>query len=208
MKKIVLALGIVACLATTATAADVINGCYLKANGQFRILLPGDSCLASEVTVSFRSATDTSGLTPEVYDANGQFLGVGMIDELYIPSLRKWTLINLRDASGDIWNAQLYFTSPDCSGQPHAEYENLHRIFRNGQGAARKYYTAAPEVVDPAIIINSYLEGEGNCFPIDTIGFAPAVSRAVEVTLPFTVPIALPTRIVAPKTGLAGRLAR
>lgn len=204
MKRIALACCLVLAVASVAQAVDVINGCYVKNNGQFRILLPGDTCLPSEKLVSFRSATDTAGLNPEVYDANGQFLGVGQIDELYIPSLRKWTLINLRDASGDVWEGILWYASADCSGEPYAEYDYLHRVFSNGQSGGRKYYTASATLADPPLIVHSYREREGECTPLD-FDLNAAFSRAVEIALPFTVPVALPTRIVAPNPGMAGR---
>lgn len=207
MKKVALALCLVLAAASSAGAVDVINGCYMKVNGQFRILLPGDTCNASEVLLSFRSATDSSGLAPEVYDANGQFLGVGMLDELYIPSMRKWTKINLRDMSGDVWPGQLYYQSEDCSGQPYAEYEYLHQVFSIGQPEEKKYYTAAAETAGYLDFL-SYADGSGNCQLFDFGAYHTVMPKAVPVTLPFTLPVALPTKIVGPKTGLAGRIGR
>lgn len=206
MKRIALACCLLLAASAAAQAADVINGCYLRNNGQFRILLAGDACGPSEVTVSFRSATDSGGLNPEIFDANGQFLGVGQAGDLYIPSLRKWATIRLTDASGDIWSGQLYYQSADCTGQPYADYEYLHRVFGVGQQDVRKHYTAAPELSD-YIPIRSLDDGYGNCETLD-FDYQTVLSKAVEVTLPFTTPVALPTKIVAPKTGLAGRIRR
>ena len=79
MKKVLTALCLLLVAASTVDATEVINGCYKRINGQFRILLPGTSCLPSEVAVSFRSATDTTGLNPEMYDANGQYLGLAQV---------------------------------------------------------------------------------------------------------------------------------
>lgn len=207
MKKLVTALCLVLLAAAAASAADVINGCYQKGNGQFRVLVGGDRCGPSEVTVSLRSATDTEGLNPEIRDANGQFLGVGQADTLYIPSLRKWARIDLVDATGDLSDGQLLYPERDCGGAPYAEYEYLHWVFGNGQPGARRYYTAAPEF-EPGVIMRSYrADDRQDCENLD-FDYTPSVSKAVEVTLPFTTPVAFPTKIVGPKTGLAGRLRR
>lgn len=196
MKKVALALALVLGVASAASAADVINGCYKKINGQFRILAPQKTCLKSETAVSFLSATAAGGLNPLVYDANDQFLGVGHAGEIYIPSLRAWATINLTDLSGDIWSGQLYYQSADCSGQPFAEYEYLHRVFSIGQSGSRMYYTAATEF-EGFIPFGSYADGAGNCSILDNLN-QPGMSKAVPVTLPFSVPVALPTKIVNP----------
>lgn len=204
MKKLVPALCLVLLAASAASAADVVNGCYKKNNGQFRVLVNGDACGPSEVVISLRSATDAAGLNPEMYDAKGQFLGVGQAGDLYIPSLRKWAVIDLTYASGDIWQGQLYYRDFDCAGVAYSDYEYLHWVFGNGQPGARRNYTAAPEL-EPGVIVHSLRDGQGNCENLD-YDYAPALSKAVEVTLPFTTPVALPTTLVGPKTGLAGKL--
>ena len=205
MKRAALVICLAFSIASVASAADVINGCYQKENGQFRVLIAKDACRPSEVLVSLRSATDAAGLNPEMYDANGQFLGVGQAGELYIPALRKWAVINLVDADvfGRIWGGQLYYRSGDCAGEAYSDYEYLHRVFSNGQPAEQRHYTAAPEL-EPGVVVHGLRDSAGNCETLD-FDYAPTLSKAVEVTLPFTTPIALPTTLVSPKTGLAGR---
>lgn len=199
MKRIIPVLVLVLGVASTAGASDVITGCYKKANGQFRILLPPKTCQPSEVAVSLLSATATPAAmnaSPLVYDANDQFLGVGQPNELYIPSLRLWTTLNLQDVSGDIWSGQLYYRSDDCTGQPYAEYEYLHRVFGIGQPDERQHYTPAPEL-EGYLQFDSYADGSGSCRTFDFL-FMTMMSRAVPVALPFNVPVALPTKLVNP----------
>lgn len=196
MKRAMLAVVLVIGVASTAGAADVINGCYKKVNGQLRILVPPKKCLPSESPVSFLSATAAQYLNPLVYDANDQFLGLGQAGELYIPSLRKWAALNLGDTFGDIWSGQLYFESDDCTGQPYAEYEYLHRVFGIGQPGARRYFSAAPELA-ANLQIGSSADGLGSCQVID-FELQAVLSKAVPVVLPFAVPVAMPTKIVNP----------
>lgn len=210
MKRMIPVLMLVLGVASTPTAgaADAIKGCYKKSNGQFRVLVGSKSCLPSEKAVSLSTDTTAGGVSghssPLVYDANDQFLGVGQGDEIYIPSLRLWAPVNLRDNPGDIWSGLLYYTSADCTGQAYVEYEYLHWIFGFGDTQARKYYTAAPELEGTLRIgsytdcwANSTTDCTGDC--VVQVGDERLnVSKAVEVTLPFTVPIALPTKIVNP----------
>ena len=105
MKSVIQVLVLLLGMVSTASAADVINGCYLKVNGQFRIVTSPKRCLPSERAVSFVSAGAFANANPMIYDANDQFLGVGQAGDLYIPSLRKWATINLTDVSGDLWSA-------------------------------------------------------------------------------------------------------
>ena len=206
MKKVIAALVLVLGVGSAASAADVVNGCYKKANGQFRILVSSKGCLPSEkaISIPLAAANPTPSANPLVYDANDQFLGVGQGSEIYIPSLRMWAPINLRDNPGDIWSGMLYYLSADCTGQPYAEYEYLHRIFGFGDTQARKYYTAAPELEGTLRIgsysdcwANSTTDCTGDCV-VQEGDVRLNVSKAVEVTLPFTLPIALPTKIVNP----------
>ena len=196
MKKVLLVLVLVLGIVPTANAADVIKGCYKKINGQFRVLLNGKTCLPSESAVSFLGGSLATNLNPMVYDADNQFLGIGQAGDIYIPSLRKWTTINLSDVSGDLWSGQLYYQSSDCTGQPYAEYEYLHRVFGNGQPEARSYYTAAPDL-EGYVSIGSYADGSGNCQPAE-FEFMMVWSKAVPVQLPFRVPVALPTVVIDP----------
>lgn len=197
MKKVFLAMALILGTVTTASASEILYGCYKKTNGQFRVVVPPKECLSSEKAVSLHIASAAVGTAnPLIYDANNQFLGVGQAGDLYIPSLRKWTTINLSDVSGDLWSGQLYYQSADCSGQPYSEYDYLHRVFGNGQPEGRRYYTAAPEL-EGYIFIGSLADGAGNCQVLD-FEYAPVMSKAVPVDLPFTVPVALPTKLVNP----------
>lgn len=203
MKKVLLALALVLGTVAAASAAEVISGCYKKANGQFRIVVPPKKCLPSEKAVALLGAATVVATAPAVgtpnplvYDANDQFLGVGQAGDLYIPSLRMWATINLTDVSGDLWSGQLYYQSADCSGQPHSEYAYLHRVFGNGQHEGRRHYTAAPEL-EGYIAIGSLADGAGNCQALD-FDYSTVMSKAVPVDLPFTVPVALPTKLVNP----------
>jgi hypothetical protein len=196
MRRVVLALVLILGVASVADAADVFRGCYKKVNGQLRVLVPPGKCLPSEREISFLGANALEGLNPLVYDANGQFLGVGQANEIFIPSIAKWATINLEDVSGDLVSGALYYEKADCTGQPYAEYAYLHRVFGNGQPGARKYYTAAPEL-EGYIMFAALADGSGNCSPFE-FEYWTTPSKAVLVDLPFTVPVALPTKIVTP----------
>jgi len=129
----------------------------------------------------------------DVYDANGQYLGIlvntdnGVNTTFYIPSVYSTlTLNNLEGSVGAIgFTVNLLFENDDCTGQPYVPIQMQLMIFVNGS----KFYkaSATPPVVNFGY--NSYRSTGGDCsvYTDTTTSIA-----AEEVTLPFTLPVALP----------------
>jgi hypothetical protein len=205
MRRVVLALCLVLGAVSVADAADVINGCYLKINGQFRVLIPPDRCTPAEVTVSLRSSTDTEGLNPDIYDAAGQYLGVSVGDMIYSPVLMKYFEIDTIEEYGDLWYAHLLFESADCTGQPYLEVEDIHWVLKAGG----RYWTGGALAPDGVMIRSMTGDPGEGCRALGYDYDVPVKVLAEEIaSLPFTTPVAFPTKLGAPKRGLAARVRR
>lgn len=212
MKRIAQALILMFCMTSVSHAADVVKGCYEKNGGQLRVLIPPDTCRPSELPIKLATGEIAEQLNPNLYDANGQFLGTGPSTDLFVPSLQMWLAIDLWSMVGHLASGNLYFESTDCSGQPMADIENFNRVFRNGGGAAEvKHFTGGPELLtrDGNIpLANSMLEGQSGLCEALAAGYGAPFTRAVAVTLPFTTPVALPLKLTAPTMGSVPRLRR
>jgi len=123
----------------------------------------------------------------DVYDANNQYLGILVSPyETYYPPLKKSIRFDL--GRGSITSQRLSFESDDCSGQPYVSSFTSYAIIEN----SGKYYTG--EMSTP-IFMDFYtqlLQGECLTFPSRPYPFNAV--KAIEVTLPFTLPVALPLR--------------
>lgn len=207
MKRAALAVSLLFLTCSVSHAADVIRGCYHKKSGQLRVLIPPDSCRSNELPIKFATGDIVEQLAPNVYDADGQFLGTGTVDDLYIPSLRMWVAIDLMSEIGEPYAGDLWFESADCSGPAMAQFQFFNRVFRTGGGwAEAKYYTGGPQILtwdgqNP--LAGSYIEGQtGLCNVLaGPFSYAGPYTTAVEVTLPFTTPVAMPLRLAAPTVG-------
>jgi len=190
MKRVVLAVAVLLCTASLARAAGPIEGCYQKKSGALRVLIPPDTCRKSEVKIQLGApAAAAEGFVVRVYDAAGQYLGISQADSLYIPSLKKYATIDLTYFLGDLWHSYLYYESADCTGQPYGYLQDQNWV----TSSHGKYYTVG-EVASGPLVFQSYWEelggacqGMGVLYPY---GFV--MGKAVEVTLPFTTPVALP----------------
>jgi hypothetical protein len=132
-----------------------------------------------------------SGSNVKVYDSDGQHLGILLgsgysIDniDIYLPSIKK--LIAMRTDDGDIAPVIFFFESNDCSTQPYVGSSTQYRVQRH----SGLYYTGAMNV-PIKMRAYSYKRGEDEsvCGFTDTYLYG---IEAVEVILPFTVPVALP----------------
>lgn len=187
---------------TTVQAADVINGCYQKQNGQLRILTGSrQRCRPSEVPIALGKGGETPGTgasvgdSPGMYDAAGQYLGIAQGESLYIPSLQKFALIELTYATGGIGPGVFSFESDDCTGEPYVRYDTYNWVFQL-QG---RHYTAGDRMPAGAAL-RSWLSSDNmQCIPDpNDPNLGVAFAKAIEVRLPFTVPVALPLRLVNP----------
>jgi len=210
MKRVALALCLVFCMGSVARAADMVKGCYQKNNGQLRVLIPPDACRASELPITFATGEIAEQLNPDVFDGKGQFLGTGPADNIYIPSLRMWVAIDLVSEVGELLAGDLYFESADCTGQPMAEFTFFNRAFRNGGGGWTEVrsFTGSSEILtwDEHIpLAKSSLEGQtGLCRDLTALypsGYGGLFTKAVQVTLPFTTPVAMPLKLAGPSIG-------
>jgi hypothetical protein len=126
-----------------------------------------------------------------VYDANDQYLG-NLFDmgdtclKVFIPSLQK--VICLSPFSGDIpYEHSLVFVSADCTGQAYITEESImFRIVRNEE----EYYTATVSVPELVNFLSS--KHDDACSSVNWQDYAAPV---YEVTVPFTLPVALPMRL-------------
>ncbi len=127
----------------------------------------------------------------EVYDANGQYLGLlaSPPSTVYVPSLSRF--VNVSFLHGAISKTELYFQSYDCTGIPYISAYNSHFIEKSGE----KYYTGA-KTVPVEIEVHSHLSSYlGDCFNYPDYWYPTYVVPAEEVpadSLPFTLPVALP----------------
>lgn len=205
MKRVLLAVVVLLCTVSLARAADPVEGCYQKNSGALRVLIPPDTCRSSEVSIQIGGATG-DGFVVRVYDAAGQYLGVSSADYVYIPSLKKYTAIDTSYVLGDIAHSYHYFESEDCSGQPYDYYGVRNWIVR----VRGRYYTVG-DAAPADLVFRSYWNGlEEVCSPMDTdedgnpvpMASQFAMAPAVEVTLPFATPVALPLVLENSSTAL------
>jgi hypothetical protein len=145
------------------------------------------------------SAGPSSGA--KVYDAADQFLGYYITSsggdnpliEVMIEPLKKHA--HIEDFSGELALDSVYFQSTDCTGTPYTHNENKYRVFRGHTG---KYYTGT--YMQPVSFFYNSLYYYNSCLQIDPNqrpGYVTESSSvvAIEVTLPFTTPVALPMRL-------------
>jgi hypothetical protein len=138
----------------------------------------------------------------DVYDADGQYIGllvdVDSINQfntttttVYIPTLQKSIVIDI--STGDVHNSSgtafLYFESNNClTGQPYAKANVQLSIIKNDS----KYYKIIGDSLVVAVNTNSHRTASGDC------NSGPGTVTGLpmeEVTLPFTLPVAIPLRL-------------
>jgi len=131
---------------------------------------------------------------PRVYDANGQFLGIlpaiwdGFIS-VFIPTLSKFIFIS--PESGDVDPffplVYLYFEGMNCTEDSYVDMNMRYQVFKLGSN-----YFAAKEMPADCLNIKSVFAPAlgGQCRPRSSTCIP--VLEYHEVTLPFTMPVALP----------------
>jgi hypothetical protein len=152
----------------------------------------------------------------DVYDANNQYLGI-LLDmhesfaKIYIPSMGKFIRISISSTdAGTISNqgtstdTGLYYESTDCSGQPyqvcHGGAETspcVYYIIPTYDIAssalpktARYFITDDSTIIDERSFSSNYRLGECSQSSMETFSNL----AAIEVTLPFNTPVAVPLR--------------
>jgi hypothetical protein len=207
MKILVLALALVMGVVSSSSADEVFNGCAHKRTGALRLLLSPGRCLPSEVPVSFRSGAATDNLNANVYDANGQYLGIDVLGQgVYVPSLRKYVWFETFFGTGEVQSDLLYYDTEDCTGTPYGLMLNMHDVFM----ARGKFYVPAGTGPSGTTIKTFFNFETGTCDTLDprSVWDRAAYTAVAEVTLPFKTPIALPTTLEAPPAGVEFRLRR
>jgi hypothetical protein len=214
MKKIpAVVLAVLLCAASGAPAADAVKGCYLKANGQLRVLIPPDTCRPSELPITLTTGAIADRSAPAVYDSGGQFLGVSLQDAIYVPSLKRY--LSIYD-SGDVDVIGLWYATTDCTGPGYyapdwggapGSATALWRQWISTVGG--KYYTPGSAVPAGTVARSYYADQNGVCSPIDgEMAFNERSALAVEVKLPFKTPVALPLTFENLAVGAVPRLRR
>ena len=139
-------------------AENVINGCLNKKTGALRVVSDPSKCRKYETPISWNQTGPQGipgpqgkqgpqglqglqgppGVTVQVYDANGQYLGIlmhqdGQSAQIYIPSIGKF--INSRGYMCDYYNSngriELYYEGSDCSGQAYSGSTFNMRLLNN-----------------------------------------------------------------------------
>lgn len=133
----------------------------------------------------------------DVYDANGQYLGQllrpGSPSEsyiyIYVPSLQSTIVLNDDDML--YVSGELEFESYDCTGQAYTHLENHMIIFKNYNNDSKAYKALGTPKIN-VLAYHSFRSG-GQCYTVTQN--KTNVIAVQEVTLPFTLPVALPLRL-------------
>jgi len=121
-----------------------------------------------------------------VFDASDQYLGYSMPpDWLYVPSLKVFVRLNSYDGTF-MAQQSLYFETDDCSGKAYVSPQDMGRLVVS----SGKFYAGLRSA--PIQITYGSRRQYGTC---DDFPNAPDIAfEAVEITLPFNVPVAIPLR--------------
>jgi hypothetical protein len=202
MKRLAVSLVVLLCSFSVAHAGEIIKGCYHKNNGQLRILIGNATCRPDELPISIATGGIAPRLDPELYDAKGQYLGIPMGSSFYIPSLNKFAILDAGDGDhdADIYPGELFYASEDCTGTPYMIPEWYPALGGNSGALSHQFvefvrgkYYLPGEPLTESVALYSVWRGqypEYGCGPFTDTAFAGF--PAVEVTLPFTTPVALP----------------
>ncbi len=190
------------------TQENEIYGCYQKKNGQLRIVSKSRACLPSEIPISWNkigpqgpsdpagSSGSASQPSPRVYDSNGEFIGILPIESdgflsILIPDFSKF--ISLSPDNGDVNpfypSVYLYFDGDNCTGNSYFDTSLRYLIVK-----VDSKYIKADDVSSQCRDIRSISApdwGAGRQCRAYTGGCMATIPYK-EVTLPFTLPVALP----------------
>jgi hypothetical protein len=128
----------------------------------------------------------------QVYDANGQYLGMSVGSALggpgiavFVPTFSR--SVNLGYTGEVMWH-DLWFETSDCSGTPYTDPFQTYQIFRN----SGKTYVGE-EMTFVSIYIRSASLSVVPCHTSTPSNASPVV-RAIEIALPFSTPVAVPLK--------------
>jgi hypothetical protein len=189
-----------------------LYGCYQKNNGQLRFVSQPSACRSSEIPISWNQigpqgpagpagsdvvAPQTEAAPgPQVYDASGQFLGVLPSDfygslSIYIPTLSRFFSISSDDGDVDPLNpaVYLYFDGENCTGNGYVDTSLRYQVMKVGT-----IYIRADDATADCMAIKSLSgpswDGGRQCRTYT--GSCVHALPYKEVSLPFTMPVALP----------------
>ncbi len=195
-----------------------IYGCYQKNNGQLRIVSEPGACRSSEIPISWNkigpqglpglegpqgpvgpagsdSEAPQADPGPRVYDANGQFLGILPSDlygvlSVYVPTLSKFFFISSDNGDVDPFfpAVYLYFDGANCTGNGYVEPSLRYQVLKVGS----IYIKADDMTADCREIKSLSSPGGGGRQCRSYSGGCIPVLPYKEVSLPFTMPVALP----------------
>jgi hypothetical protein len=177
-------------------------------------LAPIQSAIADLQTQQAKQASQISSLqnatskTLKVYDTNGQELGIvttydGSNDTIYSPTLARFIYLHISDQSLDGTfspNGSANYQSNNCTGTPYINIDQT-SAYNSLFAGPDNFYIVPSSETPSTITTNSvkYWDSEHNqfsCCPSPTCTFGGPVTAQVyqlhQVTLPFTVPLALP----------------
>jgi hypothetical protein len=124
-----------------------------------------------------------------VYDANGQYLGIslgGHYPDVFVPALSRSVRINTD--TGEVSHGSLSFETNNCTGTPYYGGAASYQAYQFALGSQKIYI--GEKAIPETRYVHSYYDINGICVA-QTNGPWPMV-RAFEVTLPFSIPVALP----------------
>jgi len=132
----------------------------------------------------------------DVYDADGQYLGKYLGDVytyyyytlIYLPSLQRSITINNNGELDSYTHATLFYESSDCTGQPYAYIRNQLRVIEINSS----FYVASGT---PPLSIQHNSNRVNNAASCALHTDTATLLAVEEVTLPFTIPVALPLRL-------------
>lgn len=205
-------------LFASTTEAATIYGCVRKAGGYLRIVDRPSRCRASETPISFnqegppgpkgdagapgiRGAQGLPGASLLLLDAAGNQLCVlADFDTTYgtrcfVPEVGRFVFFSVSNATPEY--STIFFTTADCTGQPYMyEASRYNAVVNDG-----KWYATTSQVVaaESTWMLSSRDAGPGigagDCYTIIRPSYG-AVLPALEITMPFPLPIQSPIQIV------------
>lgn len=130
----------------------------------------------------------------KVYDNSGQYLGLLMgigfpsdpLTQVYIPTFKRFLFIDLNNGKPYVTPSFIYYLNADCTGQAYTDINNQYRIINNNESLYIGDMTTPVNIT-----YKSRKYGNVNVCENETVSRS-AVIPIHEVTLPFTMPVALP----------------
>jgi hypothetical protein len=200
---------------TCYAQGDAVYGCAKKKGGYLRIVTDVNQCKNSETLVTMNQGGAGSG-DIKVYDAKGQYLGTLVQIEteeqntvaIYVPSVQRIIRLDASACDGDcngseglIYNGdegfEVYYESNNCTGQAYVYYsfrKVTYVLPKYIDDVNIEYYTGKPMSSKTITALSSKPEGGGGCYVYSESLTQENVIEANKVTLPFTLPVALPLR--------------